>query len=394
MPVADLDKTTFMFKNKHDYTWKVIEIDTGGAVSGTQPYSVVLSPLGDWDGISENPQNIVLGATYQFKAVAEDNIGNKSDSNIIELVIVDKEAEAAIALIERMDGFNCDEEYLMPRMLGAARLTGRVELWGFTDSDVVGTTFLYRMQGAGTWTEIDAIMNVQNWGSDGIDNNDDGYVDEAGEGSPWETATWLNDGIDNDGDDEIDEPGECGYHYDGSQKWYAMWDTTILTDGLYEIAVVANTGDNKSDVSDILTVVIDHNAYDIVDLITDSKPKSGDAVGGWTRRPTLSENPILDPDDKLDSRDRGEVDVYITFDGGIPADLDMGISTGVIRGEFNSYPEDELVDADGNGINDDDDCIGCEDETDEFNENLMPEGSALDPSISFEWKYSAFPRCR
>ncbi len=381
MAVEDLDKTTFMYKNKHDYTWRVIQIDMGAAAILTQPYSVVLSPLGDWDAISESPQNIVLGAIYQFKAVAEDHIGNKSDSNIIELTVVDKEAEAAIALIKRLDGFNNDEVYLLPRMINVPRLTGRVELRGFTDADVVSTTFLYRPSGSDTWIEIEAIMNIQNWGSDGIDNNDDGEIDEPGEGSPWETAGWLNDGIDNDGDGEIDEPGECGYHYWGSQEWVVIWDTTILSEGLYEIAVAANTGENRSNVSDILTIVIDHNAYDITDLITDSKPKSGDAVGGWTRRPTLSENPRLDPDDKSDCCDRGEVDVYIAFDAGLPADLDMGVSTGVIR--------------DDNGQGDDDDCDGCEEQVDEFDENLMPEGSALmnpsDPSVSFDWKYSAYP---
>jgi hypothetical protein len=55
----------------------------------------------------------------------------------------------------------------------------------------------------------------------------------------------------------------------------------------------------------------------------------------------------------------------------------MGISTGVIR--------------DNNEYGDDNDCDTCEDPVDEFDENLMPEGSALCPSVTFEWKYSAYP---
>jgi hypothetical protein len=81
-------------------------------------------------------------------------------------------------------------------------------------------------------------------------------------------------------------------------------------------------------------------------------------VGGDTRRAVESENPILDPDDKLACDTRGEVDLYVVFADGIPADLDMGVSTGVIRDENNE--------------NDDAECdTGCEVLVDEFDENLM-----------------------
>jgi hypothetical protein len=55
MGVADLDAVTFMYKPKYDYEWKVIQIGAADAVSASQPYSVTLSPLGSWSGISEEP---------------------------------------------------------------------------------------------------------------------------------------------------------------------------------------------------------------------------------------------------------------------------------------------------------------------------------------------------
>jgi hypothetical protein len=342
MNVADLDKVTFMFKAKHDYDWTLITIDAGDpAISETQPYSVTLSPLGRWSGVTNEPHNIALGNIYQFKAVAEDAIGNKVDSNIIELTVVDRVAEASIGQVRRLDGFNEDEKFLRPNQITVPRLTGRIGLFGCTDADVVGVTFLYREQGAQDWIEIEGILNR------GFDTDGDGDFDDV---DPWETAGWLTDGEDNDGDGEVDEPGECGYHYVGQQDWYAVWNTTTLMNGVYELAVVANTGDNKSDVSDILVVVVDHNAVDIVDAITDWIPKSGQAVGGWTRRQVVSQNPVLDPDDKLDNKLRGEVDVCVTFGNGVPPDLDMGIPTGA-----------------------------------------EPRGTALEPSLSFEYKMSARP---
>jgi hypothetical protein len=342
MNVADLDRVTFMFKAKHDYDWTLITIDAGDpAISETQPYSVTLSPLGRWSGVTNEPHNIALGNIYQFKAVAEDAIGNKVDSNIIELTVVDRVAEASIGQVRRLDGFNEDEKFLRPNQITVPRLTGRIGLFGCTDADVVGVTFLYREQGAQDWIEIEGILNR------GFDTDGDGDFDDV---DPWETAGWLTDGEDNDGDGEVDEPGECGYHYVGQQDWYAVWNTTTLMNGVYELAVVANTGDNKSDVSDILVVVVDHNAVDIVDAITDWIPKSGQAVGGWTRRQVVSQNPVLDPDDKLDNKLRGEVDVCVTFGNGVPPDLDMGIPTGA-----------------------------------------EPRGTALEPSLSFEYKMSARP---
>ena len=203
--VADLDKVTFYFKLKHDYAWTEVDATIQGATASTQPYLVTLSPLGGWDGISNgtgHTTNIVLGATYQFKAVVEDNIGNKGDSNIIELVIVDKVAEADIARIDRIDGLNADEMYLLPNMINdmiaAPRLTGRVRLWGFADADTVGVTFLYRSQGADAWVEIEA-MHKTSFGTGEFSNSD-----------PWDRSTWMTDGLDNDGDGYVDEPGESG----------------------------------------------------------------------------------------------------------------------------------------------------------------------------------------
>lgn len=107
------------------------------------------------------------------------------------------------------------------------------------------------------------------------------------------------------------------------------------------------------DPSNILTIIVDHNAYDIFDGITDSTPKSGEAVGGWTKRPVTSQNPILDPDQKEMVGPRGEVDVWVTFGKGF-ADLDMGVPT-----QGNTQ---------GTNI-----------------------GTALLPSLTFEYKESALP---
>jgi hypothetical protein len=151
MAVADMDKVTFMWKAKHDYDWETVQVLVqadanlqlpagvqlpAGAhyyefqdhEATTQPYSVTLQPWYfredvaevlqvvdpntgniievlvvwgevawmNWSGISLAPQNLALGNVYQFKAVAEDHTGNKADTNVIELVVVDKEAEAAI----------------------------------------------------------------------------------------------------------------------------------------------------------------------------------------------------------------------------------------------------------------------------------------------------------
>lgn len=399
MLVEDLDTVTFMFKAKHDYDWKVIMVDIGAAVSPTQPHSITLSPIlsnGDaWSGISEDGQSIALGNVYQFKAVVTDSVGNSTSTNIIDLTVVDREAEAAISKIVRLDGFNANELILDPNMINdqiePPRLTGRVELFGYTDSDTVGVTFLYRPQGADTWTEIEAILNTRDWENDGFDNDwdwdietddlnangkpDPGEpnVDEPGEGSPWQLAEWLTDGLDNDWDGDIDEPGECGLHFEGAQEWIVFWDTTTIS-GLYEIAVVANTGDNKSMSGfDILNVYIDHNAYDIVDAIEDWTPTDAAWVGGRTRRPVEAENPRLDPDDKLVGDPRGEVDVCVVFADGIPADLDMGISTGVIRTRRNA---DDAIDTRRKGG---------------IYEGYAPQGSQLDPSLTFEWKYSVYP---
>jgi len=318
MDVEDLDKVTFQFKAQHDYDWKNIS-----PVAETQPYSVTLSPVGGWDGITNlpnvtpvtpSPSNIVLGAVYQFKAVGQDQIGNKVDSNIIELTVVDKVAMASIAKIYRVDGYNGDEKTLDPQQINMPKLTGKISLAGYTDSDVVSVTFRYRSQGATTWTDIEAILKRAT-GSD-----------------PWD---------------------QDGYVYTGMNKWSVTWDTTTLSDGIYEMTVVANTGENKSTPSNILTVVVDHNAYDIFDGITDSTPKSGEAVGGWTRRPVTSQNPILDPDQKEMIGPRGEVDVWVTFGKGF-ADLDMGVPTN------------------GN-------TLGT---------NL---GTALLPSLKLEYKESAYP---
>jgi hypothetical protein len=295
--------------------------------------------VGGWDGISGRPSQIALGNVYQFKAVVEDNIGNKGDTNIIELLVVDRVAEADIAEITRIDGLNSDEMHLLAHMindmLNPPRLTGRVRLWGYTDADVVGTTFLYRPKGADPWIEIEATLNT--WFGAGEFANSD----------PWDRAEWLTDGRDNDGDwvdtdgdgiqdpgePGIDEPGESGFHYAGQQTWDVVWDTTTIN-GLYEIAVVANTGDDKAmagldtGVTSIMTVYIDHNAYDITDSIEDWTPTDGAWVGGRTRRPVEAQNPKLYPDDKEPYDPRGEVDVCVVFPDGIPADLDMGIPTG------------------------------------------------------------------
>ena len=185
---------------------------------------------------------------------------------------------------------------------------------------------------------------------DGVVERGDGFP-EQGDGDPeqgngipevdiasWDTAEWLTDGIDNDGDGATDEPGECGYHYEGQQNWLAVWDTTVLN-GLYEIAVVANTGDGKSMQGfSILTVVIDHNAYDITDSIEDWTPRDGSWVGGRTRRPVEAQNPRLDPDDKEPDYPRGEVDIGVVFADGIPADLDMGIPTSSSAGYSHLNP--------------------------------------------------------
>ena len=393
--IQDLDSVTFQFKAKHDYDWTTIQVKQDGAwvdaVINTYPYSVTLSPLSAWSGVTGEPQNIALGNVYQFRAVAQDKIGNKSYAEL-ELTVVDKEADAHVALITRLDGQNNDEKVLLPRMFVdyIPRLTGRVGLTGFTDADVVGVTYLFRAEGSDVWTPMEAMLNVTDWSSDGFDNDGDGFVDEPGEGSPWNTAEWLTDGIDNDNDGQIDEPGECGYHYEGQQEWYLVWDTTTLPDGVYEVAVVANTGDGISAGVDdqnrvisvaadnILKVYVDHNSTDITAAISDSSPKSGEAVGGWTRRPVTSQNAILDPDDKNGCSSRGEVDLYVTFADGLPSDLDMGVSTGVVR--------------DNNNVNDDANCESCgQQTTDEFDENLLPNGSALKPSVTFEYKESSYP---
>jgi len=320
MDVSDMDKVTFQFKAQHDYDWKTVTVNTGTKAAPvyapyyatTQPYSVTLSPVGSWDGQTNSPANIVLGAVYQFKAVGEDQIGNKVDSNIIELTIVDKVAMAAIAKIVRMDGYNGDEKELKPNQIDLPRLTGKVKLYGYTDSDTVRVTLRYKADGASTWTDIEALLEPV-------------------------PQTW----------------DQTGYSYAGMSEWSANWDTTTLQDGLYDLTIVANSGDNKSAPSDILKVVVDHNAYDIFDNVTDNTPKDGEAVGGWTRRPVASQNPILTPDQKEMIGPRGEVDLWVTFGKGF-ADLDMGIPTqGTLKGS-----------------------------------NL---GTALLPSLKFEYKESAYP---
>jgi len=305
MNVEDLDSVTFQFKAKHDYEWSTIK------VASTQPYSVILDPVGGWDGQTGSPSNIVLGAVYQFRAIGQDQIGNKVESNIIELKVVDREAMASIARIIRVaPGANDNELVLDPQQINLPRLSGEVTFVGYTDSDVVSVTFRYRAQGVTTWTDIEAIFNR----------------------TPG-THSWDS----------------TGYDYTGWYEWSTLWDTATLTDGVYEVTVVANTGNNKSNPSDILTVVVDKNACSIFDGITDYSPKSGESVGGWTRRPVSSQNPILDPDQKENIGPRGEVDVFATFGKGF-GDLDMGIPT-----------------------------------------QQDPNGTALLPALTFEYKESSYP---
>ncbi len=316
MAAEDLTNVVFQFKAAHDYDWTDIPHPT----AGSQPFSVTLDPRGNWDGVTGKPTNIVLGATYQFRAIGYDEIGNKTESNIIELVVVDKIAMASISEIYRIPdtpgvpgSANLDEliidnvKLMQPTPV---RLTGKVEIVGLTDADAVSVTFRYRAKGATAWTDIKAQFF---------------RLPDA--------PSWTHP----------------GYFYGGLSCWSTMWDTTTLPDGLYEITVVANTADNKSAPSNILTVEIDHNAYDIFDGLTDSSPKSGQAVGGWTRRPVSSQNPIINPDQKEELSGRGEVDVWVEFGKGFK-DLDMGIPT----------------DAD-------------------------PQNTALVPSLTFEYKPSALP---
>jgi len=325
MSVEDLDKVTFQFKAQHDYDWKDVK------TANTQPYSATLSPVGGWDGQTATATNIVLGAVYQFKAVGIDSIGNKTESNIIELTVVDNKFMASIAKIKRIDGTNGDEMTLYPRQINQTndypKLTGRVCFTGYTDSDVVGVQFLYRAQGTTTWTDIEAL------------------VSRSPEAPSWDGTS---------------------YSYTGMNGWTATWDTTTLQDGVYQVAIIAvpwslttgaNTGQKMPEPSDILNVVVDHNAYDILDNITDNTPKDGDAVGGWTRRPVASQNPILTPDQKEMIGPRGEVDLWVTFGKGL-GDLDMGVPTGTL--------------AQGNGQG----------------SNI---GTALKPSIAFEYKESTYP---
>ena len=341
MAAEDLSNVVFQFKAQHDYDWKTIPHPTASSMSvpaGSQPYSVTLDPRGKWDGVTGNPANIVLGAIYQFKAVGYDQIGNAIDSNIIELVVVDKVAMASIAMLVRIPDqpgsfpgtINYDEAVIMPTQLmqpTPVKLTGKIHVLGLTDADTVSVTFQYRAKGATAWTDIKAIFNrILDTTSPNID---------PVTGLP--TTDWVK--IWNN----------LGYNYSGTVDWSTTWDTTTLTNGLYEMAVVANTGDNKSAKSNILTVEIDHNAYDIFDGMTDSSPKNGQAVGGWTRRPVTSQNPILDPDQKEELPGRGEVDVWAEFGKGFK-DLDMGIPTS------------------GN-----------------------PQETALMPSLTFEYKPSAMP---
>jgi hypothetical protein len=362
----DLDAVTFKYKTQHDYDWTVIQTVM------TQPYSVTLSPLGAWSGDTNEPGNLVLGAQYQFAAEAIDRVGNKATSDPITLTVVDQVAEASISSIIRLTGANVNE-VITPQTVRMPELTGRVILMGFTDADVVGVTFRYREQG-GAWVDIEAVLN-NDWTADGIDNDGDWVlatddlngngipdagdrnVDEDDEGDAWNSADWLNDGIDNDGDwnpatddlngngvadagdRNVDEAGECGYHYAGRQAWVVRWDTTTLKGGEYDLAVVANTGSNMAGVSDSLRVFVDHNANDIVDAITDSLPGNGDHVGGWTRRPVQSENPILDPDDKQAGKVLGEVDVYVSFDvDPLSLDLDMGMDESLVPGMSTMNP--------------------------------------------------------
>ncbi len=331
MDVEDLDAVEFQYKAKHDYDWKTIK----NGVVKTQPYSVTLSPVGDWDATNTaGSTNIALGNYYQFRAVAVDSIGNKTpSSNIIELKVVDNVAMASIAGIVRMDGANTDEKVLPANVISKPRLTGKVMLQGYTDADVVRVTFLYRTVGVQTWTEIEAEVNAIGPGNDGVDNNNNGLIDESGE--EWDVIT------------------SGPYKYVGKNTWNAVWDTTTLQEGEYELAVLANrdTEDKNYNVSDILVVVVDHNAYDIVDSMKlgDKSPGDGSWVGGWTRRPVKSENPILDPDQKEPLDARGEVDIYVTLPLGL-MDLDMGIPT-----------------------------------------SQTSAGSALRPSVSFQYKESALP---
>jgi hypothetical protein len=318
----DLNKVRFEFKAQHDYNWSPI------ATIETQPYSTTLDPRGNWDAQTGSPANIVLGAVYQFRAVGIDSIGNEVASNTIELTVVDKIFMASIAKIQRIDGLNADETTLDPEQINQTnnypRLTGRVCFTGYTDSDVVGTQMVYRAQGATSWTDIETMFKDGNPG----------------------TPSWTS----------------TGYSYAGMKEWSATWDTTTLQDGVYQVAIIAvpwslttaaNTGQKMPEPSDILNVVVDHNAYDIFDNVTENTPKDGEAVGGWTRRPVASQNPILTPDQKEMIGPRGEVDLWVTFGKGF-ADLDMGIPTqGTAQGT-----------------------------------NL---GTALMPALSFEYKESAYP---
>lgn len=57
---------------------------------------------------------------------------------------------------------------------------------------------------ANAWTPT----SVLDWSSDGIDNDDDGLIDEADESLRATTLMWASDGIDNDRDGAIDEADE------------------------------------------------------------------------------------------------------------------------------------------------------------------------------------------
>jgi len=108
------------------------------------------------------------------------------------------------------------------------KLTGKVSVMGLTDYDAVSATFRYRAKGATAWTDIKALFSRT------LDTT-------AQITDPEWIKVWNN----------------LGYNYTGLNTWSAMWDTTTLPDGLYEITLVANTGDNKSAPSNILTVEID-----------------------------------------------------------------------------------------------------------------------------------------
>jgi len=82
--------------------------------------------------------------------------------------------------------------------------------WHHVESSDTLDSVAYRFRVSSSSIMDDVLNSHLQRTEDGIDNDDDGEVDEEGEMVPFsEVATWNNDGLDNDGDGLIDEvPGD------------------------------------------------------------------------------------------------------------------------------------------------------------------------------------------